>query len=81
MSAINHGTYGGAQKCLKRPEGTCDDCKVARNAYIKKYRAEHPIGQQWEKEKSWARDRALRKLAAKHGAELRALIDEEMKAI
>lgn len=79
MSAIKHGTYGGAQKCVKRAEGTCDECRAARAAYIREYRASHVEGQKWEKAKSNARLRALWKLAGQHDAEFRALVAEEMR--
>lgn len=75
--AINHGTYGGAQQCRKRTEGTCDDCKAARNAYIREYRAAHPGAYELERAKNVAMLRALWRLAAEHGDEFHTLYAEE----
>lgn len=38
MHVIIHGSYGGYQKCKKRPEGSCDKCKAANTEYTKNYR-------------------------------------------
>lgn len=76
--AAEHGTYATAQQCRKRPEGACDDCKAARNAYMREYRATHQGAYEWERAKESARDRARRQLAHLHPDEFQHLYDIEM---
>lgn len=35
---IQHGTPHGYSQCVKRPEGSCDECRAAQRQYRREYR-------------------------------------------
>jgi len=82
---IRHGTPHGYKPCHRRPEGACDDCRKARAAYMKRWRAERrrsdPDGHQTELAKEAARQRAHRQLARAHPAEYLELVEAAFRDI
>lgn len=72
------GTYGGYQRCKRRPAGACAPCRRANADYIRRWRQDRSVSYACEKSKQLCRDRALRRLAALHPADLRALYEEEL---
>lgn len=57
----------------------CGDCRAERAAYAKSYRDRHPEQFRRNLAADACRDRALRRLAKRHPAELRELIAEERR--
>lgn len=77
MTQINHGTYGGYQKCRRTPHGPCTPCKAASAEYMRNHRNNRPDLRAKERRDSAVRWRALNALAKRHPGEYRALVDEE----
>lgn len=75
---IQHGTYSGWQRCKNRPGGCCEECRPAQAAYQRKRRQSSAEVRLREYQAGAARQRALRRLAAVHSREYRALLTEEM---
>lgn len=75
------GTYAGYQIHGRRGEPRCEACKKANREYMAANRRAYPRRQQHEAAKQQARDRALRRLARLHPAQLRALYDEELATL
>jgi hypothetical protein len=76
-----HGTYGTYQWEIKNFGEACDECKAARNAYIKRYRQKKPsAGSDYNRR----RLRALTILRERHPKEftmiMRELLMEEKRA-
>ena len=78
--SIQHGTYSGYQKELKRGLKTCLECRAARAAYIRNYRRTWVVKQLKHQAKQHARDKALRRLAELHPQDMQRLYDEELRA-
>lgn len=76
VKPIHHGTYGGYQQHLKRGVQPCEECREARNTYVRSYR-ENPARRARERTLEAARTRALARLARAHSAEYRRLYEEE----
>lgn len=81
MSAIKHGTYGGYQRCKRRPDKACADCRRANREYIAGWRQKNPALHGVNATVQMARDRALRRLAVEFPVEFKALYDEELSAL
>lgn len=75
------GTYAGVSAHHSRDEQLCGPCREAGAAYMAQWRRDHPRSHGFEMDKQAARNRALRRLARLHPAELRVLYDEELTKV
>lgn len=73
--AIEHGTYGGYQKCVGRPEGSCEPCRKAAREYIRQYRKD-PSVREKDRFANKTRTRALERLAKEYPARFLEILDE-----
>lgn len=71
---IEHGTYKGYVKCRNRPQGACDECRIARNEYMRDFRKKNPDVYVRNLETSYIREKALRILGQRHEEELATII-------
>lgn len=78
--AETHGTYSGLQRHTRRGEVPCEPCRLAGNAYMRRYRSEHPADYAAEKTRNAARARALVKLSHQYPDEFARLYAEEQSA-
>lgn len=69
---IEHGTYKGYQRCVRRDAGSCAECRAAASAYSREYRS-RPQVRAAELAREAARQRAYSRLARAHPADYRAL--------
>lgn len=81
MSAIEHGTYAGLQRCKKRPEGACSACKKAGAEYMAERRKTKPGARSAELLSQYAADKARRRLVQNHLLEYRELFAEEKRRL
>lgn len=72
------GTYAGVNAHRKRGEYACDQCCVARAAYMREFRARRPDNYADEKRRNRARDRANWRLVELHRDEWQQLYHEEL---
>lgn len=77
---IQHGTYGGYIQHGKQRVKPCGACRAAASAYQRQWRSSKPELQRRHNEVKLARDRALRRLADLHPAELKTLYYDELRA-
>lgn len=77
MDGIEHGTRKGYNKCRRRPEGSCPPCRQASSKYMAEWRKERPLAARRAAREDNARERALWRLAQRHPAEFRALVEDE----
>ena len=63
------GTYGGYQQHSRNGSPVCDECRIARNAYMKAFRATNPSVVSKGAELAKMRLRALNRLASRHAEE------------
>lgn len=78
QDSIAHGTYLGYNAEQRRGIEHCDDCRAARAKYMKLYRHRKPDTYERNNRVQFARNRALRRLAAQHPEEMQLLYDEEL---
>lgn len=76
---IEHGTYGGYQRCVQRWEGSCDECRRAAAERQRERRRSNPAIRARERHYKYARERALWRLKALHPEEFERLFDEELR--
>lgn len=76
MSIADCGTYAGAQAHRRSGEKPCDECREARNAYMRERRKKPGVSAA-EKRDNAARSRAVWRLAALHSDEFQNLYREE----
>lgn len=74
---IEHGTYRGYQQCRKGGD-PCGRCREALNTYHRAWRASNPNKCARHAQTQSARDRALRRLAIMHPADMRYLYRQEL---
>lgn len=73
------GTYAAYQRHVKAGESPCVGCRQASAEYRRTYRERRMPGDGRAVRRQYARDRALRRLAARHHAELDTLVAEELR--
>ena len=71
---IEHGTYGGYQKCREIGE-PCSECKAAAAAYQKQRRRNNPESAARNRERCNLRSRALAELGRRHQGELYEIME------
>ena len=76
---IDHGTYSGYQKEIKRGIEPCPSCRAALANYMKTYRQNRVTIYDRHKSIEYARGRAMRRLAQLYPAVMQALYDEELR--
>ena len=74
----NHGKAWFYKHCRKGLWGACDECKAARNAYVRERRAKRPEVRAAESKANSARTRALWRRARNHPDEVRELCEAEL---
>lgn len=78
---IQHGEYKGFLAHRRRKEPPCDECRQARNAYIRGLRRSVPRVMARQQRTAKVRFRALVRLAKLHPAEYNALFAEESERL
>lgn len=76
MSNIQHGTYGGAQKCRKTYGEPCDLCKRAFADYQANFRKTHPELEAKRLRQEKIRRKALLILRDRHRREYQEIVKE-----
>lgn len=82
---IEHGTYKGFLRCRNLPNGACEECRLARNEYMRDFRKKNPDTYNRNLETSYIREKALRILGQRHEEELlniiRQLRDQKRRTV
>lgn len=71
------GTYGAYQRHIKHGEEPDQECREARNAYMRERRAKNPSVLRKQRDRDRVRLRALIRLSKAHLLEYRQLLAEE----
>lgn len=79
MSADRCGTYAGYQAHRYRGEPPCERCRRAQADYTAGWRGRNRDGYARHLASAAARQRAHTRLAARHRAEFRELLDQERR--
>jgi hypothetical protein len=73
------GTPTGYERHRRADEDPCDDCRTARNTYLRAWQAAHPRSER-SAVADRVRTRALRALAREHPTDYRRLLNAEWVA-
>lgn len=77
---IEHGTYGGAQKCRKKYGTACDACKRAYADYQAEYRARNPKTKRMEYRRQAINRKAMMILRDRHRSEYQEIVNELLRS-
>lgn len=80
VSAVECGSYAGAQRHSRVGEPCCDDCKRARRDYMRRYRST-PTGKATAQTITVAQSRAETRLVAAHRAEYERYYAQELAVL